>query len=753
MCSTSKGLFHSRSRRLLRLFAVMLVMPMLLLQALPQGASAQDGPARSSEEQALLSKAQIQGRLPIIVGLNTSFAPEGDLASPAAQQQRDGISRAQDALLARLANQDVRGVRRFQTVPFVAMNVSQATLRVLLGDGSVKVIQEDELAAPILAQSVPLIGGNATGTFGISNYSGLGKVVAILDTGVQKTHTFLTGKVLSEACYSDAGGGGSGTTVCPGNVNASIAVGSGVNCLTTVSGCDHGTHVAGIAAGKGATFSGVAKEAKIIAVQVFTRFNSAADCSGSAPCVLSYTSDQMLGLERVYALRNTYSISSINMSIGGGQHTSSCDTDARKAIIDNLLSAGIATVIAAGNDGRTNAVSAPGCISTAITVGSTTKTDVISGFSNMDDQVDLMAPGSSINSSVASSSSNSAFGVKSGTSMATPHVTGAWAVMKQKKPTASVSEILAALNMTGKPILDTRAGGTQTRDRIQLNTAVDYLNTPASCVDSYETTGDGNNAAAFADTLLVNGASQLHRFCQTIDQDWVKFTVAANVSYRISTYGLSVYNDTILDVYRNAGTTLLRTNDDDDNGSYGSTVIFTPSAAGTYYARVRPGVGAGGSSSYTYYLRITSFSNPCNFYEADNTPATATFFGVGTTQSRALCAAADKDFVRFKVKAGQTLRLETLDLGVGATPADTVLQLLSTNGTTQLAINDDLHSPNRRSQVTYTFTTAGYYYAMVRGYSNGGGPGQTYNLRIERVDIPPVAAASTLSESTPKSDE
>src|SRR5207302_4231107 len=63
----------------------------------------------------------------------------------------------------------------------------------------------------------------------------------------------------------------------------------------------------------------------------------------------------------------------------------------------------------------------------------------------------------------------------SGTSMATPHVVGAWAVLKQATPGASVSAILGALQETGMPITDTRPGGTVTWPRIRIAAALDQL--------------------------------------------------------------------------------------------------------------------------------------------------------------------------------------------------------------------------------------------------------------------------------------
>jgi hypothetical protein len=688
----------------------------------------------------LAAIAQAQGTVRVIVQLRTAFQPEAELPDgPAVAGQRNGIAIAQQAVLGRLANRNVHNVTRFRFSPLLAMEVDADALRALASDPDVANIQEDALADPILSESVPLIGGSTSGGFGTANYTGSGRVVAILDTGVMKTHTFFTtggSKVVSEACYSS--NTSNATTVCPGGATATTAAGSGVNCSTAVNGCNHGTHVAGIAAGRGSSFSGVARNANIIAVQVFSRFNSSSDCGSTpAPCVRSYTSDQIKGLERVYTLRDTYNIAAVNMSLGGGQFFSDCDSDSRKPIIDNLRAAGIATVIASGNDGFRDSIGAPACISSAITVGSSTKTNVISSFSNMDDSVELMAPGSAINSAVTSSTS--AFASFNGTSMATPHVAGAWAVMKQAKPTASVTEILGHLQATGLPIADTRSGGTHTRPRIRLDRAVNRMMIPAC--DDFEP----NSTVAEATPVTVNGAGQLHRFCASNDHDWIRFSVVAGRTYRIYTYGLSHLTDTYMDVYSNAGTTFVRANDDDDSGSYGSTVIVTPTANGTYYARLRQ-VNNAGSSSYTYFLRVIS-STPCNINEADDSAATAKWFIVGASQQRALCASGDQDWVRFRAKAGQRLQIETFDLGAlgGGLTADTVLELYNTNGTSLLATNDDINSSfTRASRIEFTFPTNGYYYVKVRGFGNNGGAAHIYSLRINRIIPPP--ASSTLDK-------
>lgn len=447
------------------------------------GVSAQSGTTgRQSQLQAapyaaLVEKAQQQGGLRVIFTLNTGFQPEGMLAGPAAvDAQRAGIAQAQQALVERIADYALNEPYRFETVPLVAVTVSAEGLQAAMDSGWVSAVQEDTPDAPTLAESTVLVGAT---TAWASGYAGAGQTVAVLDTGVDKTHAFLTGKVVSEACYSTTDGTYNATSVCPGGVAETTASGSGVACSSAVEGCNHGTHVAGIVAGKGASFSGVAKEAHLIAIQVFSRFDSTTYCGSSSPCALTFTSDQIKALERVYALRSTYNIASVNMSLGGGSYASYCDTDSRKTIIDQLRAAGIATVIASGNNGYTSSISAPACISSAVSVGSTgdgsggATADVVSSFSNSASILTLLAPGSQIFSSIP----GGGYANFQGTSMAAPHVAGAWAVLKSKNPWVSVTQVQNALTSTGLPVLDGRNG--ITKPRIRLVQALNAIPAPA----------------------------------------------------------------------------------------------------------------------------------------------------------------------------------------------------------------------------------------------------------------------------------
>jgi subtilisin family serine protease len=422
-----------------------------------------------------------EGRARVIVQLRLTgrgHVPEGLLARAALAIQRSDIRAAGAQVLARLAPRSYRLLHRYESVPLLALEVDASALAELEAAPLwVYRVTEDTVNKPSLAQSVPLIGGDLAWARG---FDGSGVVVAIVDSGVESTHPFLAGKVVEEACYSSTVAGHS-TTVCPNGADEQVGPGAAAPCSLDV--CFHGTHVAGIAAGNGAgagvTYSGVAKGAQIMAVQVFSKFTSFTDCGlFNTPCLGAYTSDVIAGLERVYAVRGARNLSSANLSLGGGSFSAPCDDEPEKAIIDNLRSAGIATVIASGNDGSPTSLASPGCISSAVSVGSTTKTDEVSSFSNVTPFMSLFAPGDSILSSVT----GGGFGVASGTSMATPHVTGAWAVLKQAAPAADVDTILGALQSTGVPITDTRSGTPVTRPRIQLDQALAQLVPPTVTV-------------------------------------------------------------------------------------------------------------------------------------------------------------------------------------------------------------------------------------------------------------------------------
>jgi subtilisin family serine protease len=442
----------------------------------PAAATAELSGGRFSNLPSLTAKVQSVGKLRLIVMLNAPFyTPRTQVGGETLQVQNTALAQAQDNLLAHLPALDSSTVTRFSIIPGIALTADPATLALLAADPLVSHIEEDAAVPPTLAQSVPLIGAPTAWGQGAS---GSGWSVAILDTGVDKNHPFLAGKVVSEACYSTNTSytGTIVTSLCPGGASSSTTSDSALpygNGVCPNGSCDHGTHVAGIAAGKdpgGLGFNGVAKDASIIAIQVFSKFTGTA-CTTS-PCVMSFPSDQILGLQRVLALKDTFKIAAVNMSLGGRQYASTAECDASNysilTAISNLRSAGIATIISSGNNGYTDSLSAPGCVSSAISIGSTgdgsygTTQDAVSSYSNSASFLSLLAPGQYITSSVPGSS----YATWAGTSMAAPHIAGAWGVMRSRFPDATVDQVLNAIKTTGLPITDSRNGIVTPRIRL-----------------------------------------------------------------------------------------------------------------------------------------------------------------------------------------------------------------------------------------------------------------------------------------------
>ena len=242
--------------------------------------------------------------------------------------------------------------------------------------------------------------------------SGAGNVDAyVVDTGIRFTHSDFEGRARSGFDAIDGGAADD----CNG----------------------HGTHVAGTVGG---SEYGVAKSVNLIAVRVL-------DCDGYGS-----TAQVVAGIDWVTADHVAGAPAVVNMSVGG-----EVDQVIDDAVAGSIAD-GITYAVAAGNDGVDACQASPARAPDAITVGATGTDDVRASFSNFGRCVDVFAPGVDITSSYYLS--DTATKTLSGTSMATPHVTGAAAVVLSEHPSYSPAQVRAALvgGATGDVVGDPGAG-------------------------------------------------------------------------------------------------------------------------------------------------------------------------------------------------------------------------------------------------------------------------------------------------------
>jgi len=406
---------------------------------------------------AVVASVASKGRAEVIVEVAANISP-----SASSQDRSLTIAAAQDNLIASVKG-SAKVVARTKSLPVMLVSVDEGAARSFANSPAVVSMMENRYAAPTVDETIPLIGGPAVYAQGIT---GNDWSVAILDTAQDTSHPFFSDRVLEELCFSS--NSEYANSICSNGEDFDYGPGAAANCQ--VDWCSHGTHVAGIAVGNGYGGSGVAPGAGIIAINVFKELK---ECEGEEHCIRSSVYDRIAAMNWVLENHDEYKIAAVNMSIGGGQYfdQASCDADngPEKAAIDALVAVNVAVLIATGNEEFSDSLGAPGCISSAIGVGSTTKSDEISYFSNSSEMLDILAPGSDI----VSAAPGESWATMSGTSMATPHVAGAFALLRSAKPNASVQDLYTALANTGKRTEDPRNG--ITRSRIQLDSALKVL--------------------------------------------------------------------------------------------------------------------------------------------------------------------------------------------------------------------------------------------------------------------------------------
>ena len=386
-------------------------------------------------------------RLRVIVELK---APQVNAMKPKAsstsgsggwQSLGDYITQVQNQAIDELGWRNVNDLVRYQSIPALAKAVDKNQMQALLNTASVKAIYQSISLFSSLKESAGQVDLPLARQLG---NGGKGQVVAVLDTGVDSDHPFLKGRVTGEACFSV-------TASCPNGQTRMVGKGAARPCTED---CSHGTHVAGIVAGRNRGMSGIAPDAKLLAVQVFFPNEAGGGARSDMSVILQ-------GLDWVSQQGQGGHVAAVNLSLGGGRATAFCDAQIPPLtmMIAVLKQQGIATIAASGNEGFIDSISSPACVSDVVSVGSLTKERAVSEFSNSYRGLTIMAPGGGgkdKNSHILSSIPGGQYDAYQGTSMAAPHVAGAWAVLRGTYPRASYEQIMQSLLRGGEPYKDPR---------------------------------------------------------------------------------------------------------------------------------------------------------------------------------------------------------------------------------------------------------------------------------------------------------
>lgn len=455
----------------------------------------------------------------------------------------------------------------------------------------------------------------------------------------------------------------------------------------------HGTHVSGTigaVGNNGVGVTGVAWNVSLMGLKFL-----GADGSGT-------TSAAIAALNYATRMRRDFGVNVVatNNSWGGG----GASTTLRDAIAAGET-AGIVCVAAAGNETANNDAtpSYPGNYAT-LSVAATDASNRLASFSNYGaTTVDIAAPGVGVYSTVPSGG----YASYSGTSMATPQVTGVVALLKAANPQATVSQVRAAILATAVPV-PALAGKVATGGLVNAAAALAVIGgtTPpppavAPVADVVDVTPDPRTTAVSAVVVQFDRAVtgfDLADVTLTRDGATVSLagaTVATTDNVRWTVGGLTVATTS-------AG-----------------TYVLSVAAAGSGITAVDGGVALAASASDTWVTQAASL------VDAGDTLATA---GVVATKSGEIrlsgtvgdgaYTSRDVDLYRVTLAAGQTLLVD-IDARVlsGGSTLDSYVRLFNASGK-QLAANDD-SGGSLDSYLSFRATAAGTYFVGVSGYGNG----------------------------------
>ena len=392
-----------------------------------------------------------------------SFQRAGRLAlrAPASVSYLRGLTRDQDAVAARIRSAVPGAAVRWRySVVLNGLAVvapAAAVVQIAALPGVVHVYRgvryHQSLYRSPAVIGAPQVWGPTLAT------AGDGIKIGVIDDGIDQSHPFLspagftmpTGYPKGNRAYATA------KVIVARSFPPPGATGRYARLPFDPNESEHGTHVAGIAAGDHDTVapgptgtvkvSGIAPRAYLGNYRVLTIPTGAFGLDGNSPEIAA-------GIER--AVLDGMDV--INLSLGEPEITPSRDIVVQA--IDAAADAGVVPVIAAGNDFDVlgpGSIDSPGSAPKAITAAAATKSGLIAEFSSggpapvsLRLKPDVSAPGVGVLSSVPAREGSWRF--FDGTSMAAPHTAGAAAVLLQRHPTWTVEQIKSALMLTGNPV-------------------------------------------------------------------------------------------------------------------------------------------------------------------------------------------------------------------------------------------------------------------------------------------------------------
>jgi subtilisin family serine protease len=384
--------------------------------------------------------------LPSVIAMFSLFvaglvaAPTG--AATPDEQEKTPLVRAtlvpRDARTVSLLSVDVDIVGRLDHLGMTTVETSTERLAQLEESG---MIEGYSIARPLhllLDESTVTVQADVVNAQG---RTGAGSAVVVIDSGINRDHPAFDDRIVAEACFLD---GINGT--CPSIGGARIAVGPGTAHPCAASGCRHGTHVAGIVGSSDNDLPGVAPGVDLVAVRI-------TDNSGAI-----VSSDVLDALDWVLSIVETHAVVAVNLSLGADEDPGACRDVAWEAAVAALADAGVAVVAASGNsaDDGLLPVAFPACLPGVVSVGATERspgTGLAAGaapeladFTQYDGVLDLVAPGVDIRSA---DTPGSGFVSLDGTSMAAPHVAGAFALLAGTQTAWSPDRFVELLRTTG----------------------------------------------------------------------------------------------------------------------------------------------------------------------------------------------------------------------------------------------------------------------------------------------------------------